>query len=281
MQNLLIATLGQEPQVVTLTLDALLEKGSTIDRVIVIHTDPEYVPVGKALEDLVYEFEVTGTYKGLVLFSHEVITGESGVLKDVATTQEIDEAYSWLYQFFRHHKRSGAHIDLCIAGGRKTLGLFAFSVAQLLFDQDDSVWHLVSDEDLRASRRFHKLPDDEVQLAHIPFIQWSNLPGDLRGEILGEHVHDAMNKQLELKRQDSETKTTHFLNSLTPAEFDLFRLLVQTGGTNTQLAQKLHKSPKTIANQLANIYQKFRVFYEIPQDRIERSQLIAIFGNLT
>lgn len=41
---ILIATLGTEPQVVTLTLDALLAADETITRVVVVHTQADSGP---------------------------------------------------------------------------------------------------------------------------------------------------------------------------------------------------------------------------------------------
>ncbi len=57
-QQVLIATLGSEPQVVTLALDLLREKGHPIGEVIVVHTAGEAVQA--ALKVLEEEFAQPG-----------------------------------------------------------------------------------------------------------------------------------------------------------------------------------------------------------------------------
>jgi hypothetical protein len=58
----LLATLGQEPQVVTLALDHLLATGEPINRVVVIYSDPTYVPVANSLAALQQEFKTYPLY---------------------------------------------------------------------------------------------------------------------------------------------------------------------------------------------------------------------------
>lgn len=49
MEAIFIATLGAEPQVVTLTLDVLLGQGVPITQVVVIHTDASREPIHSAV----------------------------------------------------------------------------------------------------------------------------------------------------------------------------------------------------------------------------------------
>lgn len=281
MSALLIASLGQEPQVVTLALDELLRQGEDVRRVVVVHTAPEiHLPLQESLKELYNEFEMRGYYRGKVSFSSELLTASTGPLQDIVTEDELKAAFASLYQLIRHYKRSGVRIHLSIAGGRKTLGLFAFSVAQLLFDKDDHVWHLVSDEELRKSRRLHASPHERVSLIDVPFIQWSNLPGMVRGEFLGEEAEQALIRQAELQKRATQQQARAFLYLLTPAERELLHILMRIGGSNKELAKALNKSPKTVGNQLASIYQKFASFYELTSERIDRSQLMAVLGSI-
>lgn len=51
-ETVLVATLGAEPQVVTLTLDALTARGVVINRVVIVHTNPQLPPIDDSLKAL-------------------------------------------------------------------------------------------------------------------------------------------------------------------------------------------------------------------------------------
>ncbi len=152
-EEILIATLGSEPQVVTLALDKLLSAGHRISRVVVIHTQSDQEPVLSALQILHEEFVEKQHYGSRIIYAPHLLAGENGPLSDVATTREIDEAFRSVYTQLRQHKLAGRTIHLCIAGGRKTMTMFAMAAAQILFEIDDYVWHVVSSKKLIHSRQ--------------------------------------------------------------------------------------------------------------------------------
>ncbi|MCD6507287.1 hypothetical protein J7M22_11790 [Candidatus Poribacteria bacterium] len=45
--------------------------------------------------------------------------------------------------------------------------------AQLLFNENDRLWHLISEGKLIAERRMHPEPDDEVRLIRVPVLRQS------------------------------------------------------------------------------------------------------------
>ena len=51
-ETVFIATLGAEPQVVTLALDALLAESESISRVLVVHTAADRPPLSESLKVL-------------------------------------------------------------------------------------------------------------------------------------------------------------------------------------------------------------------------------------
>ena len=117
--RILIATLGAEPQVVTLTLDSLLARGERITSVVLVHTTPDNEPVRSSLQSLYREFVVKRSYGNEVLFVPHLLAGTSGPLADIVTPSEIDDAFRSFYVLLRQHKQAGRCIHLCIAGGRK------------------------------------------------------------------------------------------------------------------------------------------------------------------
>ncbi|HID06265.1 MAG TPA: hypothetical protein EYP10_03865, partial [Armatimonadetes bacterium] len=70
-REVLIATLGTEPQVVTLVLDELLKRKHGIHRVVVVHTDGRYNPIRQSLMQLKEEERYYKRQR--VQFTYEVI----------------------------------------------------------------------------------------------------------------------------------------------------------------------------------------------------------------
>lgn len=85
-QQVLIATLGSEPQVVTLVLDLLRAKGYPITEVIVVHTAGE--AVRSALASLTQEFALPDTCR----YRQVPVKGKDGVVGDIVTEEEAIQA---------------------------------------------------------------------------------------------------------------------------------------------------------------------------------------------
>ncbi len=83
-EQTLIATLGNEAQVVTLALDALLRRGEAIQRVLIIHTAPEAEAIAGALPRLITELR-SPYYSPTLELETILLIGPSGPLADVDT----------------------------------------------------------------------------------------------------------------------------------------------------------------------------------------------------
>jgi CRISPR-associated protein Csx14 len=278
----LIATLGSEPQVITLGLDELLKQGEKISKVTVIHTDPKLSPINEALMALRQAF------RNYAIYTQEKILLESFILRDgiypladVVTPHQIQQSFEQVYQFVLDRKQHREYIHLLVAGGRKTMSLFAFAVAQILFDENDHVWHLVSEDILVASKQFHVLQEEKVNLVEVPFIRWSYLPSTLQSFLLSKTPYDTLSQLNQRQQNQRYTKAQEFLKTLSRAETELVILLVNEALSNDLLAEKLGKSTRTIANQLSSIYSKFAMYYELPVNiSPDRSQVIATLRGL-
>jgi len=182
------------------------------------------------------------------------LAGESGPLDDVATQDEIDGAFQSFYTLLRQFKYAGDQVHLCIAGGRKTMALFAMAAAQILFGAGDQVWHLVSDPGLITSRQLHAPNPDAVSLIPVPVARWGRM------------------------RPDDASRVRMFIETvLTPAEREVAVLLVREGLSNAALAQRLGKSVKTIANQLSSIYVKLGDYFGL-ENTPDRALLLVLLG---
>jgi CRISPR-associated protein Csx14 len=166
--NTLIATLGVNPQVVTISLDLLREKGHQIDGVITIYTDNEKVKEG--LTRLNKELKRMGTP------SHRSvpILGPTGPVSDFWAKADATALLQTLHREVKACKQAGHHIHLMIAGGRGIMGAYALVVAQLLFDEHDRAWYLFSDFwQQERNRKMHKEPGDHAILVPVPVLRWT------------------------------------------------------------------------------------------------------------
>ena len=253
--SIFVATLGAEAQVVTLALDALLARNVKISRVVVVHTLPTTEPVQASLRRLQDEFVTQRFYGNDIMFSPHLLGGSSGPLADVVTPDEIDSAFQSCYTLLRQHKQAGHALHLCIAGGRKTMALFAMAAAQILFSPGDNVWHLVSSPVLLSSRQLHAENTDDVTLVPVPVARWGRF------------------------RPDDRSRARDFIHHvLTPAEREVTELLVREGLSNAVLAERLGKSAKTVANQLSSVYEKLADYFHLTEP-VDRALLLVLLGN--
>lgn len=243
----LIATLGTEAQVVTLTLDALRLAGHHIDVVAVIHTSGS--PIRSALARLQQAFDGQRPYLEL-----HPLYGVDGMMEDVVTGEDIDEATQTLHRLMRRYKDTGYTIHLSIAGGRKTMALFALIAAQVVFGPNDQVWHLVSAPELVRSRQLHADHPDQVTLVPVPTAYWGRM-----------------------SPEESSRAHRFIHHEITDAEREVVELLISEGLTNREIAVRLGRSPHTIKNQLTSVYEKLNTFYALKSPG-NRAQLLTLLG---
>jgi len=281
--HVFIATLGSEPQVVTAALDLLLARRAPIGEVVVLHTACDTPPITAAVEALRAD-AAEHVYAHRLTFGFAPICAADGrPLADVETPEASQAGFQALYGAIHRAKRAGRQVYLSIAGGRKNLAVYGLVAAQLLFDEDDSLWHLYSAGDFLASRRLHPEPGDEVHLLPIPVLLRSYISPALTGL---RHVQDAAQALDHFQRLALEDRLADcrafVLGSLTPAEWRAVQLLVRQGLSDNEIAARLNVSPRTVEQQLRSAYAKAGDHWQI--EAVGRAQLIALlnlYGSLT
>ena len=270
--QILIATLGSEPQVVTQVLDLLEARAYPIRKVIVIHT------VGKSVQEasarLVEEFKPPGSY----CYQPEPIVGEDGPVTDIATEADTAALLRTLYQTVLTEKRAGHQIHLSIAGGRKPMAVYGMVVAQLLFDENDQLWHLLS-ENWRPgdARVMHVQPGHEGRLVSVPVLRWSSISPVSTELAIHDNPWKAIQAQQLMRKQENWHRKRGFVEyQLTRAEQEVFRLACQEGLNNAGIAEKLGKAEKTVANQFTRIFKKLSGHFGM-LEIIDRPRLVAEF----
>jgi CRISPR-associated Csx14 family protein len=270
----LIATLGSEPQVVTAALDLLLHQGEKVRQVRVLHSVAPFGPIASAVEALSREF--TTPVKGARLELVPILDGDRPVA-DVETPQASAAAFQALYCLVRQAKQAGEKVHLCIAGGRKNLAIYGMVAAQMLFDDQDRLWHLYSAGEFLSSKRLHPGPGDDVHLLPIPVLLRSYISPaltDLRG------VEDAQAAVEHLQRLALEEKLAQarafVLGTLSGAERRAVELLVREGLSDLAISRRLSVSPRTVEQQLRSAYARAADHWGLPT--VNRTLLVALLS---
>lgn len=267
MNEILIATLGTESQVVTLSLLELKRMGFEVGEVVVVHTSgltPEIRAAMDRLDEVFANDERLRRYR----YKRELLQGERGPIADITTEAEAEATFNALFQIVRHYKLNDYHVHLNVAGGRKPMSIYGMVTAQMLFDEQDRLWHLVSNPQLVKSRRLFPEDGDEYRLVPVPVIRASDRPDLLRQF---QNAQEAVREQEALRQ---ELKYTLFMEKLTEAERKVARLLAQ-GLSNEAIASELTNAPSTISKHLSNIYGKWQEVFGPVSRKAIRGAIVA------
>jgi CRISPR-associated protein Csx14 len=273
-RQVMIATLGSEPQVVTLALDLLRAREYHIEQVEVIHT------TGRVIQPALRRLRRAFSSGDLPAYRTVAIRGKEGTVDDIATEADAAAVLQTMYQAVLLAKRRGWLVHLSVAGGRKPMAVYGMVVAQLLFDADDRLWHLLSEGWRPGHERvMRKRPDDGVTLVPIPVLRWSNVSPVLTELALQDDPWDAIQAQRSMRRQEDRRRKREFLDRwLTPAEREVVRF-ASRGLDNATIAERLDKAEKTVANQLTSVYAKLHEWRGYRTDvPVTRAVLVAEFA---
>lgn len=263
MSGVLLATLGSEPQVVSLAVQLLDRAGFALATVAVLHTDATRAPVRAAVDRLRAFFAPPHAGPPLTLLPIAI--------PDVLTPAQLDAFGTALYQHLHRFIAQGRPVHLLLAGGRKSMTMVGMTIAQMLLGPHDHVWYLHSDEELRLSGRPGLAGEDEARLIAIPLPRQSPAPPLYARAFLAEtpaHAHA-------LLAEDHQRRIRFFWDEeLTPAEREVAQLSAAALIPVETVAARLHKSPKTVTNQLNVVYSKMESIFGLqPQIGLKREFL--------
>jgi len=97
-------------------------------------------------------------------------------LPDIQNEAAADATWATVYHLLRSLKAQERSLHLCIAGGRRMMGLLTLSAAMLLCGHHDKVWHMYTPpkflERARDGAILHAHPGDGVRLIQVPVVPW-------------------------------------------------------------------------------------------------------------
>ena len=247
-----IATLGLERQVVTVTLDLLLARGERFGVVVVIHTDRHgdermRASVDEVERELVayVQADKIGGYE-LVELRHAIDAPSVGAIADIQTEADAGQVFNAIFRAVRRQKREHRRaVHLNVAGGRKGMTAYGMATAQLLFEEGDHLWLLVSSPQFIASRSLHlgsDAADDDAWLLEIPVLRYSSLPTTVTALLNYDDPMEAIRRQNRFVDRQAEAAKAYFLQSL-PEEQSAHQHEQQGAGRVVKQVREDHRQP--------------------------------------
>lgn len=270
-RQVLIATLGTQPQIVTLAVDLLdRDVGEKVGEVYVIHTAAEG-PVGEALDRLRAEFEhniYSFAHRRCIFNAVPIVTLEGRAVSDIRSEPDARAAFQTIYRVVKQQKQAGRVIHLSIAGGRNSMVAYAVVTAQILFGPDDRLWHVIStghfERLCREEGRMHRRSRTDAVLTLIPILYWSGVTPPVMAALAREDdPFRAIEAQREWGERQADVLRREFLmDKLTPALRRVVFDYVVHGGADRDIADRWRLSVRTISDQMGEVYARMRDFFD-------------------
>lgn len=264
MPTVFLATLGQRPEAITVALDRQLERYS-YDQIGILHTEPFHSGISKALSAL--REVLPRDYEHLSVRYHELLDSQQRGLIDLDSASSAQAYFEAIFEVLNAYRQEGYHIHLLVSGGRKAMSVYATLAASYLFDTPyDKVLTVLSSENLVAEEGKFHAPSGmrgQVQVVDLPLRPARLVPGANASEII---------------RQRPQSSREEFLGRLTPQERLLCDTLLQNPhATNRELGKILHKTERTVENQLSSIYDKMEGYFTgVPEASKKRFVLLRV-----
>jgi len=270
----LVATLGGQPQVVTFTLDLLLQRGIPIREVIVIHPHPSEQRLQDSLDLLNAEF-ISDHYEfdGHLLTCHfrtKVLELNNQPLDDIFDRASVQGTRQTIYQFIQELKRQPRHIHLSVSGGRRLMSFLAISAAQLKFDAFDHIWHIYTPEKVKDEAKngmlMHVLPSAGVRLIEVPFFTLGDYLLNAASTVTTDNVQAVEHTQKDHMDAQERKRCDHVVDKATRRQLDVLKAFAR-GLRPQEVAEELCISIKTVHTHKDALLSRCSEVWELPDDR--------------
>jgi CRISPR-associated protein Csx14 len=270
--QVLLATLGGQPQVVTFALDLLLQRNIPIHEVIVIHP-ASHPGVQQAVTCLNAEF-VGDRYRtsGQTLtihFRQQILRSYGAFIDDIIDEQTAEGTLNAIDELIRELKQRQSTIHFLIAGGRRLMSFLSFSAALLNFDTADRLWHIYTPQALqeraRGGKIMHAAPEDGVRLIEVPFTRAAS-------SILRRIVQDEVpNAGAVIRQQNEQTdaqdreRCDQVVKAINSAPLRVLRAFAKSLHPQ-QVASELGISLATVSSHTNVLLRECRNVWNLPEN---------------
>jgi len=277
LTTILIASLGGQPQVITLTADLLLHRGEHLDEVWVVFpgAHPRYQAAYKRL----YEAFQSEPYRsaGMRLRAHSIPKPNGRGLADIRNAEDADHAWIVVSSLIGKAKRAGHRLHISLTGGRRALALMMFSAAMLYCTPGDRVWHIYTPpevlDQVRDGARLHVPPEAGVRLIEIPFLPWGAWFPGVR-ELAGLTPREALAALRPWPNKATRERCELVWQRLTPRQREVLQALV-AHPTREAAAEALDISVHTLDTHRETILNACRLVW--PEEQVNLRFVREVF----
>ena len=258
----LVTTMGGQAQVVTFALDWLLSQGEAIHDVVVLHLSSDDPRVRKALDQLAAEFpdDRYAHANQPMRFRKTSICDASNPLHDIQNEAAAEATWQTVYRLIAGLKDQGCALHVCLAGGRRVMGLMAMSAAMLHFDHQDKLWHLYTPDELRRrafeGAMMHVGPEEGVRLIQVPMAPWGVYFPGLKA-MLGVPSARVLTTHTQWMENDERARCRRVVKRLTDRQQAVLQLFA-AGRTPQEAAEALNITLKTVDTHKTTILAECR-----------------------
>ena len=268
----MVATLGGQPQVVTFTLDLLLQRDIPISEVIILHPEALDERLQRSLARLNAEF-VSDYYR----FSDRpqrcrlrsyVLQLDGAPLEDITDDMSAKGVLDTVHRLVRDLKQQDRRIHLSVTGGRRLMALLAISAAHLHFDHFDHIWHIYTPYALRPlvneGALMHAPADARVNLIEVPFVPWGAYFPTLSQSVdTAQGMRRFQTAQMDVQQH---ARCEQVVAKATPRQLDVLRAFA-SGLDQQEVAKELHITISTVDAHKTRLLELCRELWNIEEEQ--------------
>lgn len=264
----MVATLGGQPQVVTFALDALLDQGIPVTRLLLLYLPTDEV-VERSLERLEPELG-GGTYRGRELaYAPEPVRNGSRTVVDICNEADADDVWQCVNSRVAQLKTEDHILHICITGGRKLLGMLTMSAAMMHFGHHDGLWHMYTPAEVIAEAQggalMHLPPNTGFSLIRVPMMPWGAYFPTLRELARPLASADVFSQQRRVLDYGEQARCRTVVTRLTRRQQDVLELLA-AGQNPQQVAASLGLKVSTVDSHKSVILIECRNAWNLPEE---------------
>jgi CRISPR-associated protein Csx14 len=287
----LLATVGGQPQVVTFTLDLLLQQHIPISEVHVVHPATSHDPrMERSLQLLKNEFSDDRYSNGQIIHFHShVLHHDALPLEEITDEASADDVLNTMHTLILNLKERHCIVHFSISGGRRLMPLLSLTAAILSFEHEDRMWHIYTPPPVLKRAKdgalMHVPPEDNVRLIPVPL---ARLSADVRSQLADIHSHsletdhpsarDIIRAQEEMAEAAEWEHCDHVIRQLTHRQFEVLQAFAH-GLHPSEVATRLSISAPTVSTHTTVLLSLCREAWSIkPRERLDYRFLQLKFG---
>ena len=285
----LLATVGGKPQVVTFTLDLLLQQNIPISEVNVVHLATTHNPrMERSIQLLKNEFRGDRYFNGdIIHFQHHVLHHNGRPLEEITDEASADDVLNTMHELILSLKKRHCIVHFSITGGRRLLSLFSMSAAFLSFDHEDRMWHIYTPPSLLERAQdgaiLHATPEEGVRLIPVPLARMSEA---IRSQMMAVRSSEAdslsareiIRTQEELAEAEERRRCEYVIRLLTPRQLEVLQAFAN-GLHPSEVAERLSISSPTVSTHTTVLLSLCREAWPLKaRERLDYRFLQLVFG---